>query len=463
MKNKVVKKIISICLATTMVVALSACGGGAKESPAQGSDDAASTKEAASTEEAAPAEATGGDDVTIRVSTRFSADVPRDSFYRESVEAFNALDNGITVEMDNIGTESDYLDKLRTSFANGDTPNVFIEYGGSRVLDYVEADALVDFKPYFDADQEWYDGFHEPMFGKLMYQDYPGQIWGAPCQAYVLSLYYNRDIFAEQNLEVPETWDDLLDVCEQLLAAGIQPFQVGAKDAWRLGHLHNNITLKSIGGTAPDILADRSVAYDSPEMIETYRKIAELVDKGYLGAGILDTDYETEKAAYADEQCAMRWDGSWYISEIFGTEIYDKTSAARIPSIDPAYADAAQGGASDMWFVSKLNKSDEEIEASIAFLKYFTSPEHYAKDNEVAAAIQPIKFTVTADTPANPLLEEASALLAGYTSVADDLQTYDGESHMLDTVRNALQGIAMGNSPEQCAAEIMERIEERGE
>jgi len=459
MKNKVVKKIINICLATTMVVALTACGGGTNEPPAQGSDDAA-----ASTEEAAPVEdAAGGNDVTIRVSTRFSADVPRDSFYRESVEAFNALDNGITVEMDNIGTESDYLDKLRTSFANGDTPNVFIEYGGSRVVDYIEADALLDFTPYYEADQEWYNGFHEAMFDKLQYPAYPGQIWGAPCQAYVLSLYYNKDIFAEQNLEVPETWDDLLDVCEKLLAAGIQPFQVGAKDVWRLGHLHNNITLKTLGGTAPQILADRSVAYDSPEMIETYRKIAELVEKGYLGVDILDTDYEMEKAVYAEEGCAMRWDGSWYISEIFGEDIYEKTGAARMPSIDSEYANVAQGGPSDTWFISKLNKSEAEIEASLAFLKYFTSPEHYAKDNEVAAAIQPVKFTVTADTPPNPLLEEASELLGGYVSVADDLQTYDGESHMLDTVRNALQGIAMGNSPEQCAAEIMERIQERGE
>ena len=95
-------------------------------------------------------EASGGDDITITVSSRYSNDNPDENYFRQKVEEFNAMDNGITVVMDNISTESDYLDKLRTSFANGDTPDVFQEYGGSRCLDYLEADALVDLKPYLE-------------------------------------------------------------------------------------------------------------------------------------------------------------------------------------------------------------------------------------------------------------------------------------------------------------------------
>ena len=70
-------------------------------------------------------EASGGDDITITVSSRYSNDNPDENYFRQKVEEFNAMDNGITVVMDNISTESDYLDKLRPSFANGDTPDVF--------------------------------------------------------------------------------------------------------------------------------------------------------------------------------------------------------------------------------------------------------------------------------------------------------------------------------------------------
>ena len=54
------------------------------------------------------------------------------NYYNEKIDEFNKMDNGITVEITNINTEADYLDKLSTDFASGETPNVFMEYGGSR-------------------------------------------------------------------------------------------------------------------------------------------------------------------------------------------------------------------------------------------------------------------------------------------------------------------------------------------
>lgn len=35
------------------------------------------------------------------------------------------------------------------------------------------------------------------------------------------------------------------------------------------------------------------------------------------------------------------------------------------------------------------------------------------------------------------------------------MQNYDPETHMLNTVRTALQGLFVGNTPEQCGEEIV--------
>jgi len=434
------KKIMALLVSASMILSLTACGAEntAKDTPNTSSQD---------------------EDVTITVSSRYGADVPDEEYYRQKVEEFNNLDNGITVVMDNIPTETDYLDKLRTSFANGDTPNVFIEYGGSRTLDYLESDALVNMEPYFDEDQDWYNSFYESMFGELKYEDYDG-IWGVPFKSYTVALYYNKEIFEEQGLTPPESFDDLMNVCKELKDAGIKPFQVGEKDVWRLGHFHNNLVLKSLGTEAVAKLADRSLSYDSPEMLETYQIISDMVDKGYFGDDILNTDYNTEKSAFSAGDCAMRWDGSWYISEIYGTDIYNKTGAVPFPYVNEEYKDQAQGGSSDMWFVSKLDKSDAEIEASVEFLKYITSEEYIQGNNEVASVVYPIKFTPTEATPENPLLDSVKEMLNNYTAMSSDIQNSDPESFMLDTVRNALQGLGMGNKPEQCGKEITDRIAE---
>ncbi|WMJ85704.1 ABC transporter substrate-binding protein [Anaerocolumna sp. MB42-C2] len=454
------KKVIASLLAGIMVMSLVACSSSSTKTT-DNTNTASSNNSSNSQSESLEA-ASDKEVITIKVASRYGSDVPDEKYYRDKVEEFNKQNKGIKVEMDNIPTESDYLDKLRTSFANGDTPNVFIEYGGSRVLDYVESDALVDMQPYFRSDPDWYSSFYESMFGDLQYDGYDG-IWGVPFKSYTVSLFYNKEIFDQQGLAVPTSWDELMNVCKKLKDAGIKPFQAGEKDVWRLGHLHNNLVIKSLGTDAVAKLADRSLAYDSPEMIKTYQLISDLVSNGYLGDDILNTDYNTEKSTYAAGDCAMRWDGSWYVSEIYGTDIYDKTGVAPFPYIDEKYKDQAQGGASDMWFVSKLNKSEEEIKASIEFVKYITSQEYTAGNNEVASVIYPIKFTPTDKTPANPMLDEIKGFVEGYTAMKSDIQNSDPESFMLDTVRNALQGLAMGNAPEQCGKEIVDRIAEGSE
>lgn len=443
------KKIFALMLAGIMTISLTACG--------SSSSDNSSTASTTSPTNTDASQDTSGDVTTITVATRYAADTPDEQYYRKMVDEFNKQNNGVKVEMDNISAESDYLDKLRISFANGDTPNVFIEFGGSRTLDYLESDAIVNMKPYFDKDSNWYNSFYKSMFRDLVYDGYDG-IWGVPFKSYTVALYYNKDIFEKEGLTPPASWDDLLNVCKKLKADGIKPFQVGEKDVWRLGHLHNNLVIKSLGTDAIAKLADRSLAYDSPEMLKTYQLIKDLVDAGYLGDDILNTDYNTEKSTYAAGGCAMRWDGSWYVSEIFGTDTYDKTGVVPFPYIDAKYKDQAQGGASDMFFVSKLNKSDAEIEASVKFIKYITSSDYFAGNNEAAAAIYPVQFTATASTKKNEMLDTIKGFVSGYSNMGTDIQNSDPDSFMLDTVRNALQGLAMGNTPEKCGKEIVDRI-----
>ena len=43
---------------------------------------------------------------------------------------------------------------------------------------------------------------------------------------------YNQDIFEEQGLEVPETWDEFIAVCDALEDAGITPFYGTLADSW---------------------------------------------------------------------------------------------------------------------------------------------------------------------------------------------------------------------------------------
>lgn len=449
------RKIVSVCMAMMMLAGCFAgCGGSNGETSEEGNQS-----EKTETEEKK-------EDIVLRVASRYSNDNPDENYYRQKVEEFNALDNGITVEMDNISTEADYFDKIRTAFANGDVPNVFLEYGGSRTIDYLEADALVDLKPYLEENNnEWYNQFYESMWSETKYEEegYDG-IYAVPFKSYFVALFYNKDLFEQAGLEPPTTMDEMLAACETFKEKGILPLQVGEKDAYRFGHFHNNLIIKGLGIDAVDKLASRELAYDSDEMLQTYQTMVDMVDKGYFGEAILDMDSAAENAAFLSGNVAMHYDGTWFIpNELFGTEFYDKVGVVPFPYGDESCKTYAQGGASDLFYVTKLNKSEEEIEASIEFLKFITSPEYYQGLDEVAQTVVPVKFEKTDKSPENPLMDDAIAIQSEITEMRTDVQNYDPASHMMDTVRSSLQGIAMGDSAEQCAANIMDRIAEYGE
>ena len=53
-----------------------------------------------------------------------------------------------------------------------------------------------------------------------------------PTNKNIEGIWYNKEIFEEQGLEVPTTMDEFMDVCEKLNDAGIQPLTVAGAEQW---------------------------------------------------------------------------------------------------------------------------------------------------------------------------------------------------------------------------------------
>lgn len=403
-------------------------------------------------------------DVTIRIATRNGggAESAVDAYYLSKVEEFNAMDNGITVEMTNISTESDYLDRLSTDFASGDAPNIFLEYGGARVLDYLEADYLLDLTPYLEADPDWYGGFKENGWSTCKFEDYGYEgIYGVPSETYQILLFYNKTLLEENGVEVPGTWDELMDACTKLKEDGVQPFEVGEKDSFRFGHLHTALSLKKYGADVAQKLASREMKYDGEEMLSIYEMIKTMIDNGYLGENLLSTDKGQEDTYFEEGKAAFKYDGSWYPAQIeeSGSGLFadQQVGVVRFPAIDEKYAKIDMGGTTDAYYVSTLNATDEQVQASVVFLKYLASVDYI----EGLIAVNPNTYAYNVDVKTdNYLLNDVMAIMNDTEDVRSDLQGYDTQSMAMNTVRTALQGLAMGKTPEEVGKEIVDSLAE---
>lgn len=402
------------------------------------------------------------EDVTIRIATRHGGDTADSVYFFEKVDEFNAMDNGITVETTCISTESDYKDRLSTDFASGDAPNIFLEYGGANLVDYLDAGYLLNLDPYLEADPQWYAGFQETGWSTCKFEDYGYEgTYGVPSETYQILLYYNKEILEANGLEVPTTWDELMDACAVLKEAGIDPFVVGEKDNWRFGHLHTILSLKTYGADIAQKLGSREVTYDGEEMTAVYQMIKDLVDNGYLGENLLSTDKSMEDSVFEEGGAAFKYDGSWYPTQLeqSGSSLYtdQKIGVVAFPVVNADYPHTEMGGTTDAYYVSTANASEEEIQASVVFLKYLASVEFF----EGLVAVHPNTYAYNINVNSdNYLFNEVVSLMGEAEELRGDLQNYDTQSMAMNTVRTSLQELAMGSTPEEVGALIVDTLSE---
>jgi raffinose/stachyose/melibiose transport system substrate-binding protein len=153
------------------------------------------------------------------------------------------------------------------------------------------------------------------------FTDKDGKIFAVPFAAVSHFVYYNKAIFAENNIEVPTTFEDFLAVCQQLKDAGIQPLSNGIAANW-------DILECVLCGMIPNyITTEERLAYEKGERKlndETFVRVlsdfAKLVP--YLPDSFASIDNDNANVVFGLGQSAMLIDGSWSYGVLAGDD-YD--------------------------------------------------------------------------------------------------------------------------------------------
>ena len=225
-------------------------------------------------------------------------------------------------------------------------------------------------------------------------------------------------------------------------------------------HLMSALALKAYGTSIADDLASDKEAYNGEKMVAIYQKMKDMIDAGYWGDGILSTDFNTERNMFEAGKAAFTVDGTWNCGNFQNdsdTTLFDaqKIGVTRIPYIDEANKTVEMGGGSDTYYITTLNKSDEEIAATVKFIKYLTSVDSI---NEMCKS-SPTTYAekVTIDT-GNYLLDDVNAIMAENTESKLEIPTYDSNTAAMDTIRNSLQALATGASAQEVGDDIVDKM-----
>ncbi len=132
-----------------------------------------------------------------------------------------------------------------------------------------------------------------------------------PYQFNIEGIWYNKQIFADNGLDVPQTWDDLVTSAQTLKDAGLTAFSASGEQGWPITRLVSGYLYRELGPDALQKVAEGDAKLTDPEYVAAAEAIAALGDAGYFGAGVGSIDYDTAVSQFLTGQAGMFYMGSW--------------------------------------------------------------------------------------------------------------------------------------------------------
>lgn len=378
MKKVSLKAVVAMLILTTIISSI-ICGCGNTES-SKGAPD--STELTEGTAKVPTENEKIGDDevIELHVLTNWTSTSLLTEPMNQLIEEWNATGKyKITYE----GLpSSDARTKISVSMAAGNPPDVcWCTY--SYALEYAKQGLLMDWREVYENPEykEFKQYFSEKVLNSPV--DTEGNIILCPHEAAIDGLFCNMEVFNKYGWELPETWEDLIEIAKKCKEEGIAALVTGGADlrfSWlgsilmgRCCGVENSLELAS---------GDAMTSWDDPQygFVEAMTKFQELVDAGGFADGVLGISMSEADQMFARGEAAMYYEGAWKCADF--AKVGGEEFIEHVQRIDfPTMSNQANGsntmhtGGIGSGFFIPSNLSEEKKKAAIEFVLAFNNPD----------------------------------------------------------------------------------------
>jgi raffinose/stachyose/melibiose transport system substrate-binding protein len=291
-------------------------------------------------------------------------------------------ETGIHIDYQIIPSDQ-YFNVLQTKLeAGGEGIDIF---GGQSGKTDIQLQLNVEKNAVPLTDEEWVSRMN-PLSTEQVSLDgevYGLTIWDTIGGSWVV--VYDKQIFADNDLEVPATYAEFKAACQTLLDAGINPIYEPVADGW-----HHVLWFAEMGpiyeaatpGLYEALNANETTLADDSTMLLALEQIQELYINGYFGPDALSNEFANTEAMMASGEYAMTVNRLGLPAQI--ESAYPDVSADNFGFFVMPLAD------NQIWNVNPAAPSkfiysgSEHIDAAKAYFEFLTRPENlqFVLDNE---------------------------------------------------------------------------------
>ena len=300
-----------------------------------------------------------------------------DEFVEQAETEFESTHPGVDIVFEGFPNEA-YKTQIQVALTGSEPPDVFFNWAGEDsarlVRDGLVAD-LTDKGTYKDHVSEgWLSAF-----------EYDGRNYGVPHEAVSKYFYYDPVFFEENDLQVPQTFAQLKQLCGDIRAIddSIVPWPMGNSERWMMNHLITMLNQRVLGqeATAADyaLTADDDDLFANPGYAEAWSRVIELMDARCFQDAPNATSPESGWSMFAANVSPLIYCGTW-CGNIFAEQGYEDFELFRFPSLAEGKGDpGAQFLVSQGLMVSEKSEHQDLAAEWISFMVSDEQARNYAQ------------------------------------------------------------------------------------
>jgi ABC-type glycerol-3-phosphate transport system substrate-binding protein len=226
-------------------------------------------------------------------------------FFKSFMDKYPNTDLQITVYQ-----QEDYKSQGRLALSAGTGPDVWHTNNGSSHTQFIDGGGAMDITD-IAKQRKWTERVDAASLDTCIRN---GKLYGLPWGGFFpwQSLFANKDFFTANAIAYPKTVDELIAVCKQIRAKGMQPIAWGNKDWWPGEIIFGDYMMQL---RDPSIVQDLNSGKlkwtDCKEAATVFDTLAKLAKGGVFSDGYETQDHVAAIQAWTGKKAAFLYMGTW--------------------------------------------------------------------------------------------------------------------------------------------------------
>ena len=310
------------------------------------------------------------------------------------VERFNEEHDTINIVYEDVltGTFTENNQKVRVAMENEAGPHVLGGVDtGANLQALVSTGQVKDLTEFYRA-----TGLIERIPDNLLAQvSIEGRIYAIPQNMESVGIFYNKDVFAELELEVPGTFEEYIGVLEAVKDAGYYGYAMGLAGGWPSALMASMFMYSSAGSEYIDVLSGTQPWTDCDNCLDGLNAFYGMVVNEYANPDGLGIDYNQAIDLFYQGQTLMVLNGPWFIDDAMSADPDFEIGFFYLPPVNPATDIKTLGGIGSALIIAEY----APVEAAFKVAEWLTTEEVAVQALRDVAVLPAFSIQVPEDLP----------------------------------------------------------------